>query len=163
MTMRRFKIFLGIVLLILMVSCSEKSELSYVGAEIEYEAWGEEIIWNDLEEVVTLTIIDMYDGTIINGGPEPLKPLVVDIPAGASITLMMPSFGYFRCVHTAVRVTVSGDGFEDVVLLPDSAFFDTYDLEEKDYYATIDGHTFLEDDKWPVYTYHITKEILGIE
>ena len=53
--------------------------------------------------------------------------------------------------------------FRNAVNLASERFHILPVVSEKDYYVTIDGHTFLEDDKWPVYTYHITKEILGIE
>lgn len=143
--------FLLCFLFCCLISCStEKGKPCK--PDIEYDVWGEEIIWNDCAGRVILTIQDLYEG----------KSLVVDVGSGASVTLMMPGYGFHICLHTAAQVTISGEGFEDVILLPDAPFFNSYSLEERDYYVTIGGNTFLEEMKWPVYTYHITNELLQI-
>ena len=131
------------------IAC-EKNPKTTGGVDVDYAFWGEEIIYNDSSKDIKVSITDRNDDV-----------LELNIPAAVKDTLPIPDCSYYICIDVCKTVAVT-DGNSQVVLEKGkSKWFNNYEYEEKDYWITIDGKSYLEERKWPIYRFHIDDALLS--
>ena len=157
--MRHFLFYVVLMVLVSLISC--KKEIPWTGAPEDSCEWGTEKVYNSSSETVILTIVDRYDG-MENGDGHRIEPLVEKILPGNYVSLATPSLAYFPCLHNAKYIEITL-GETTVTLQQGTSFFTDCGYEEEVRYVYDDKGHPTSRYKWPVYTYHITKEILGIE
>ena len=73
----------------------------------------------------------------------------------------IPDCSYYICIGVSKAVAIT-DGEKQILLEKGkSKWFNNYEYEEKDYWITIDGKSYLEERKWPIYRFHIDDALLS--
>ena len=131
------------------IAC-EKNQKATGGVDVDYAFWGVEIICNDSSKDIKVSITDRNDDV-----------LELNMVSSAKDTLLIPYDSYFICIDVCKTVAIT-DGNSQVVLEKGkSKWFNNYEYEEKDYWITIDGKSYLEERKWPIYRFHIDDALLS--
>lgn len=147
------KLFYLLSLSLCMSSCNDDA-VPYKPL-VEYASWGEDIVYNESGKDLQL---EVYSSDRVKD-----EIVVLLIPSGQSDTLHLPSFDFFVSItesSDSLKVKFSdGKAYSTKASDEASLIYKSYELEEKDYWFTLDGKSYLEDRKWPVYRYRITSEI----
>ena len=131
------------------IAC-EKNPKTTGGVDVDYAFWGEEIIYNDSSKDIKVSITDRNDDV-----------LELNMVSAAKDTLLIPYDSYFICIDVSKAVAIT-DGEKQILLEKGkSKWFNNYEYEEKDYWITIDGKSYLEERKWPIYRFHIDDALLS--
>ena len=131
------------------IACEKNSETTG-GVDVDYAFWGVEIICNDSSKDIKVSITDRNDDV-----------LELNLPAALKDTLPIPDCSYYICIGVSKAVAIT-DGEKQILLEKGkSKWFNNYEYEEKDYWITIDGKSYLEERKWPIYRFHIDDALLS--
>ena len=149
----------GLFLLTVLSLFSCNSEIPWA-MRTEMPDWGTEVVFNDCEEEILFSLVDEMNGQVDPVSNQLIEPLVKLLPSGESFSILTPGEVYRPCLHNAEYVEISLGGCS-VKLDQGSEFFSQVAFEEEVRYEGRGKERVRY--KWPVYTYHITKEILGIE
>ena len=143
------KIILFVLFAMSLMACNKYSSVPDTPI-VEYTHWGEEILYNDSSKDIKVTITDQNDDV-----------LELNMVSSAKDTLLIPYASYFICIDVCKTVAIT-DGNSQVMLEKGkSKWFNNYEYEEKDYWITIDGKSYLEERKWPIYRFHIDDALLS--
>lgn len=120
---------------------------------IEWDHWGEEILYNDTESHLIVLIREETS--------EAPSDKSVEIAPSSTETLPLPYFEYYVSIKNCTSLTINyGDGKQVKLEKGKDDWFNQYTLEQNDHYYMFDGRQYLADMKWPTYHYHITTTII---
>lgn len=131
-----------LLLSVLVISCNSEKQSK---PDTEYSWWGEDIVYNESSQ--DLDLILYYNQ----------KEYPFNIQSGKTITLYHPNYDFHICitdVSDSLKV-IFADGTTIKAKKGDKLIYQEYSKEEIDYWVTIDGEKYLEEEKYPVYHYKI--------
>lgn len=119
---------------------------------VEYNYWGDEIIFNDTDRDLSIELF----------GPNGTNRIITLAPA-AKDTLKIPVLIYKveACIQNSSELRICSEDALLAKFVKEEKWLTDYEYEELEYSVVIDGKTCIEDKPWPRYKYHINEELIS--
>lgn len=119
---------------------------------VEYDYWGEEVIFNDTDRNLSIELL----------GPDGTNRTITLAPA-AKDTLKIPVLIHKieACIQNSSELRISSEDALLAKFVKEEKWLTDYEYEELEHAVTINGKTWIEDDPWPRYKYHINERLIS--